>query len=79
MKETRRQPTWVGDEEWALWEEYWKDPFVQDQAFKNRQNRLTEPRDGTGTARHHYGSRAVVTDHVMEVSKYVVYDLEYDT
>lgn len=61
----------IGDEEWAMWHEYWSINHVEDQSYKNRQNRLTEPQDGKGSARHHYGSRAVVTDRQMSVSIYM--------
>lgn len=77
MKASGVKPQWMGDDEWACWQEYWRDPFVQDMAAKNRANRLTEARDGTGTSRHHYGSRAVVTDRQMSVSIYVISDLQY--
>ena len=67
------KPSFIGDEEWAHWVEYWREPLVVDQAAKKRENRLTEPTDGTGTSRHHYGSRAVVTDHQMTVSVLITY------
>ena len=46
---------YIEPEEWDTWQVYWKRPEVEDQAYKNRHNRLSEPRDGKGSSRHHYG------------------------
>ncbi|KAL6585829.1 hypothetical protein OROMI_002473 [Orobanche minor] len=49
------------------WEAYWKRPDVQDIAFKNSENRRSEPSDGVGISRHHLGSRSTATHHTMAI------------
>lgn len=76
---------YLSAEEWAAWRVYWGLPLVMDQAWKNSQNRNAEPRDGRGTSRHHYGSRAVVTRRLASVSIYIFqhvfsyYNMIYNT
>ena len=76
MKAFHRKPKpqkyhYIGDDEWEMWQAYWNRTDVQDTAYENTQNRLTEPQDGKGSSSHHYGSRAVVTDYQMAISIYL--------
>ncbi|KAL6505709.1 hypothetical protein OROHE_023088 [Orobanche hederae] len=42
---------------------------VEDVSYKNSRNRLSVPADGKGVAKHHFGSKAVVTAQVRALDK----------
>ena len=65
---------YLSAEEWAAWKVYWGLPHVEDQAWKNSQDRNTKPRDGKGSSRYHYGSRVVATSCLASVSIYIYFN-----
>ena len=61
FKDEGKRASWIKEEDFQVWKDYWEHPDVVCLSMTNSENRLSEQNDRKGKAVHHLGSQSAAT------------------